>query len=230
MPDSLDWWWVVDPWQLDPLPQTTNWPTHLGIPAQYDCFCCSNLKPFSFFRVKASLPPTFVVIGYWLSLFCFLWLLMIFFSSPFSHRDCWVKPPALLPMPILGRQIHECGNWRGTIHCLNVVNLSILLQTRHGVWLCWRLGLLDLFFTWLVIDEPQGHRLHLLFPSCPKRWVIIQAGGAPSMDNCIHIVVDHHEGGCYLMVWSHKAQALKLSIVWAPGSGEAQSVSFTVVE
>ena len=50
------------------------------------------------------------------------------------------------------------------------------------------------------------------------------------MDNCIHKVVDHHEGSCYLGVGSHEGQALKLSIVWAPGPGKARSIYFTEVK
>ena len=196
----------------------------------YDCFCCSYFKPSSFFWFKASRPPTFFC--YRLFVVPFLFSVVIddlfftFFSSGLLSKATGIAPhPHSWPTETWKRQLERNNPLPGgefvhtfTIRKLYVIRLKITSM------------LIDQLFTWLVIDKPQGHCLHLLFPSCPKSWVIIQPGSAPSVDNCIHIVVDHHEGSCYLVVWSHEGQALKLSIVWAPGSGEARSVSFTVVE
>ena len=73
MPGSLDLWWVVDPWQ----PQTTNWPTHLGTPAHYDCFLSPPLSSgsrhhshqLSLLLVIINSTLFFVFCGYWWSFF-----------------------------------------------------------------------------------------------------------------------------------------------------------------
>ena len=50
------------------------------------------------------------------------------------------------------------------------------------------------------------------------------------MDSCVHKVVDHHEGSRYLGVGGHEGEALKLSIIRAPGASKARGVSLTVIE
>ena len=77
---------MVDPWRLHPLPQTTNWPTHLGTPDHMTAFDALILGPplSSGSRHQGH------------QLFCYrLFVITFLFSvviddlfSPFSHPDC----------------------------------------------------------------------------------------------------------------------------------------------